>query len=123
MEIGVCKLINDTLMEFLLHGKYIIKHAETCSNTSGIFCIRRSTACPVSRIAALWIIIKLQSGTGAVIALLNHQIGCNAGINTTAHGNDFFFIHNFSPVNERIGVPVHREQLRINQEYGIIIRN
>ena len=66
---------------------------------------------------------KASECTGAVIALLNHQIGCNAGINTTAHGNDCFFIHNFSPVNERIGVPVHREQLRINQEYGIIIRN
>ena len=41
------------------------------------------------------IIIKLQSGTGAVVALLNHQIGCNTGVNTAAHGNDRFFIHKF----------------------------
>ena len=95
VKISICELIDDAFVEFLLHGKYVIKHAETCGNTSSILCIGRSTACPVSRIAALWIIIKLQSGTGAVVALLNHQIGCNTGINTAAHGNDRFFIHKF----------------------------
>ena len=36
---------------------------------------------------------KAQSRTGTVVALLNHQVGCYAGVNSAAHGDDCFFLH------------------------------
>ena len=98
VQISIGKFVNDAVTEFIMHWEDVIEHSKSCGNASGIFSIRWGAAGTVSRETALWIIIKLQSGTGTVIPVLNHQVGSYAGINSAAHGDHCFFLHIFSPV-------------------------
>ena len=93
VQISIGKFVNDAVTEFIMHWEDVIEHSKSCGNASGIFSIRWGAAGTVSRETALWIIIKLQSRTGTVVALLNHQVGCYAGVNSAAHGDDCFFLH------------------------------
>ena len=98
VKVGVCEFVDNTVTEFVVHRENVVEHAKSCGNTSCVLSIRWCAAGTVARETALWIIIKLQSSTGTVIAVLNHQVGSYAGINSAAHGDHCFFLHIFSPV-------------------------
>ena len=84
------KGLDNTLPEFILIVKNMIRYADSLTNTSGVLCVFERTACVEHIKPDRIIFIQAHCAADTVITRVFHKQSGDSRVNAAAHGNKSF---------------------------------